>query len=203
MLRKLHLYGELEEKYGREHSLDVESIGEAVRAMEANHPGFVKDINEDREYHLLRGDDLDSCDEIGETEINLNFAKDDFHIMPKAKGDKSGWFSAIIGAIIIISSIYFAPAGMGLWAFLGSGYGTAALFGASLIVSGVSVMMSPAPELDNHTYGDRENPEDRPSDIFNGPINTTQQGGPVPIVYGRHIVGSTVVSFGLEVEDAA
>jgi predicted phage tail protein len=43
-----------------------------------------------------------------------------------------------------------------------------------------------------------KNPQTKPNDtasyLFNGPVNTTEQGNPVPVLYGRLIVGSQVVS---------
>jgi predicted phage tail protein len=45
--------------------------------------------------------------------------------------------------------------------------------------------------------------QDRPSFLFNGVTNNTQQGGPVPIVMGLHLVGSVVVSASLNAEDIA
>ncbi len=40
-----------------------------------------------------------------------------------------------------------------------------------------------------------------PSYTFNGPINTTAQGNPVPLGYGRMIVGSAVISAGITADD--
>lgn len=44
-------------------------------------------------------------------------------------------------------------------------------------------------------------PDERPSFLYSGPVNTTAQGHAVPIVYGVHMVGSTVISAGITVED--
>jgi predicted phage tail protein len=38
---------------------------------------------------------------------------------------------------------------------------------------------------------------------FTGPVNTTAQGNPVPVLYGRMIVGSAVISAGIVAEDQA
>ena len=46
----------------------------------------------------------------------------------------------------------------------------------------------------------QERPEERPSFIFNGAVNTMGQGGPVNLVYGRFLTGSAVVSAGTNAE---
>lgn len=57
--------------------------------------------------------------------------------------------------------------------------------------------MSPQPKgLKN---GD--SPDNSASYSFAGPVNTEAQGNPVPVVYGRMIVGSAVISAGIDAED--
>ena len=46
-----------------------------------------------------------------------------------------------------------------------------------------------------------ERPENKPSYSFNGAVNTTAQGHPVPVGYGRLIVGSAVISAGIDVDE--
>ena len=48
-----------------------------------------------------------------------------------------------------------------------------------------------------------ERPENKPSYSFNGAVNTTAQGHPVPVGYGRLIVGSAVISAGIDVDEIA
>ena len=56
MLRKVHLLGEMGEKYGKEFKFVVTSVGEAIRALNANFPGFSKDIKKDGHYNVCVGD---------------------------------------------------------------------------------------------------------------------------------------------------
>ena len=46
-----------------------------------------------------------------------------------------------------------------------------------------------------------ERPENKPSYSFNGAVNTTAQGHPVPVGYGRLVVGSAVISAGIDVDE--
>lgn len=45
--------------------------------------------------------------------------------------------------------------------------------------------------------------EQNPSFLYNGPVNVTEQGVQVPIVYGTFMTGSVVVSAGITVEQMA
>ena len=56
-----------------------------------------------------------------------------------------------------------------------------------LVLAGAAAMLTP--EVDDG--GGAEAAENY---LFNGPINTVKQGGAVPLVYGRAIVGSTTIS---------
>ena len=62
--------------------------------------------------------------------------------------------------------------------------------GMSLALGGVAQILAPTP----NTPEPKESAENTPSYLFNGAVNTTAQGHPVPIGYGRLIVGSAVIS---------
>jgi predicted phage tail protein len=67
--------------------------------------------------------------------------------------------------------------------------------GASLILGGVSQLITPTPRLSLGT----DSPNDpRKSYSFSGIQNTSRQGTPVPIVYGETLVGSIVISAGTD-----
>jgi len=82
---------------------------------------------------------------------------------------------------------------------LGMTYGSVVLLGASMILSGVVGLLAQPPKPDSPT--DRAAPGDVPSFLFNGVTNNSQEGGPVPLVFGTHLVGSVVVNAGLNAED--
>jgi predicted phage tail protein len=90
----------------------------------------------------------------------------------------------------------------GATAGLGVTFGQIAMIGVSMVFSGVAGLLSSgAPTGKEERATDRARPDDRPSFVFNGVTNNSQQGGPVPIVCGRHLVGSVVIDGGLAVED--
>ena len=72
--------------------------------------------------------------------------------------------------------------------------------GASLILGGVASLISPQPTMGGLTSG-REAAR-LESFTFSGIVNTSKQGMPVPIAYGRVFVGSAVISSGLDVDQA-
>ena len=59
--------------------------------------------------------------------------------------------------------------------------------GWGMIVGGVIGLLTPVPK----TPGSADNGN---SYYFNGPVNTVQQGVPVPLIYGRCLVGSQIIS---------
>ena len=77
-----------------------------------------------------------------------------------------------------------------------TGLGTVAVsLGVSLVLGGIAQMLTPLPKLP--ASGARDEIQ---SDYFNGPVNTTAQGGAVPVLYGELFVGSAVISAGISVE---
>jgi len=201
MLRTVHLGGYLGKKFKPEYKLDVQSAAEAMRAINSlTGNRFCREIQADKYYRVVRGKDLNNESKALNVEtLTMKFDDEDIFITPVPAGSgDDGWFQIILGVVIIAASIYFAPAGMGFAAFMESGYGAAAMFGASLMIGGIATVMTPALSTG---YADREEPDERPSYLFNGPTNTIEQGGPIPVVHGKFQIGSTVISSALVVED--
>jgi len=70
-------------------------------------------------------------------------------------------------------------------------------FGVALVLGGVAQMLSPQPDLGFNNGKDAARLE---SFTFSNIVNTSKQGLPVPIAYGRVFTGSAVVSSGLDVD---
>ncbi|MGY0788554.1 TipJ family phage tail tip protein [Azospirillum argentinense] len=207
MMRRVHLYGALRKEFGKGFTLDVDSVAEVARALEANFPGRFFKALRDGAFKLVRGDRRSGL-VLNEQELTFRLGSGDLHIIPVPKGAAAsqrskGGAKAVIGVAIMAVAIIAAPASAGT--SLGglvvtqtgalTAYGTAAMFGLSMALSGVSMMLSPQAKM-----GDLEQVENRKSFLFNGPVNSIEQGGPVPLIYGRLRVGSTVVSAGMAPE---
>ena len=191
-MRKVKLYGELAKKFGREFMLEVESVAEAVRALSANFPGFEKELMTAHlrgvEY-VVRADKRD----VSEMELNNSLApQETIRIAPIAVGRKKGGiFQTIIGAILIVVGVVLNAFGQTWGTYLVQA-------GVALVAGGIIQMLIPVPKTDDPS----ERPENKPSTYFDGAVNTMAQGHPVPLGYGKLMVGSAVISAGLTVEEA-
>jgi predicted phage tail protein len=134
--------------------------------------------------------------------------RDVFSIAPVLAGAGQGFGRVLAGIGLVALAIVAGPAAggfLGLGAGLAGGAGliggTAAValggIGASLILGGVAQMLSPQPDISALQRG--KEAARLESFSFSGIVNTSQQGMPVPIVYGRAFVGSAVLSSGLDV----
>ena len=79
--------------------------------------------------------------------------------------------------------------------------GTAfSLVGAALVLGGISQAISPSPVQSGNVFERGREAAKMESFSFSGVVNTSKQGLPVPIAYGRLFVGSAVLSSGLDVD---
>jgi predicted phage tail protein len=205
-LRTIHLHGALRERFGPSYRLDVASAGEAGRALAAIVPGFRAFVMP-RAFRVIRGP-LDGGMALGPEDLGFRLGRADLHIVPVVAGAGGGRGGAaakiVIGVLIVAAAVAFAPAGAGLggtaFTVLGSSvtYGSIALVGVGLALAGISQMLAPTPKAADF---DQRNPVDqRPSFLFNGSVNMSEQGGALPLCYGTFWCGSVVVSAGLEAE---
>nr|BAR30630.1 Putative phage-related protein [uncultured Mediterranean phage uvMED] len=224
-MKKVILRGELGKKFGRVHNFDLNTPAEAIRALSANFEGFQRELCEAGErgigYMVQIGRDaMQSLDEID----NPTGSMEAISITPVLQGAGGGGVGQIFAGIgLIAAAIVLGPIGLGVLGATGAIAGTAGVataigyVGAALILGGTSQLLSPtisdspgtfgatsptrARARDSFTPENNEIADNRASYIFNGAVNLTAQGNPVPILYGRMRVGSVVVSAGLSVED--
>lgn len=213
-MKNILLLGELGKKFGRKYRLNVKTPAEAIRALCANFPefeGFVSNSHKRNVgYRVLVGKQ-----DITEEQLHDPMGRADIKIVPViagAGGGGGGIGKILVGAALIVASFYIPGAIFFVEAALATGISvatmaTAAFFvGASLALSGVTEMLSPTPkssDMDGSSASSSENSDNKPSYTFNGAVNTTAQGHPVPVGYGRVIVGSAVISAGITVEEFA
>jgi predicted phage tail protein len=205
-MKVICLYGALGNQFGRVHQYDVSTPAEAVKALSVTLKGFKQALIDGGSYKILIGGKTDL--DISET-VNPVSDRETIRIVPVIAGASSGPLKIIAGAALIYfsgglaagfgatgSAAGVAGATAGTAGFAGITAGTFSAIGVSLVIGGVSqLLFSP-----QSGAGDsQERPENKPSFIFNGAVNTTRQGNPVPLCYGRMIVGSQVISAGLKV----
>jgi len=199
MMRTIHLHGHLREKFGATFRFDVRTAGEAVRALHVNFPNFRVAL-EQGSYAVVRGD-LDEATGLSLELDDINgfqLGAGDLHIVPAIAGskEKGGFLKILLGILLVGAAIFFSGGALG--AAVGAGmlgsavtWGNIAAIGVSLILSGVSRMLSPTDEAEKKDE----------SYMLSGPTNTYGQGSAVPLVYGEVICGSVMISAGLDIED--
>lgn len=184
-LVEVRLYGYLGQQFGRTHRLAVRSAAEAVRALMTLFPTFRRAIRRDQRYQVLvgRGDRRRALDE-QQLEIGLGSA-DIVRIVPVVEGAKrAGVLQTVIGVVLIAVGVY-------------TGNQLLVQFGVQMVLGGVVQMLS---RQRSSNTGDKASTA---SYVLDGPVNVTEQGGPVPLIIGRVVVGSVVASSGLHADDVA
>jgi len=187
------LYGHLGRRFGRVHRYAARSPAEAVRALCATLPGFRRALVEGGAYRVLRG----GRETLGREDIPApHSARDSLRIVPVVAGAGKGLGSILLGAALIgLSFILPTTPLFTLGPFSPSLASMALSTGVQLMFSGVSQALTSTPQAQSV-----EAVSNKPSYAFDGAVNTAAQGNPVPVCYGRLIVGSQVVSAGLSVE---
>jgi predicted phage tail protein len=189
------LLGELGRQFGRRHQMVVSSAAEAVRALSANFPSFERELVSSGErgvgYKVLVG-----RDELNLERLHEPSGQQRITIAPVISGAGGNGLGQIILGAALIAVAWWNPMG---WAAAGSFLSQATLYsvGTSMILGGVVQMIAPTPKASDPS----ERPDNKPSYAFNGAVNTTAQGQPVPVGYGRLIVGSAVISAGIDVDE--
>jgi predicted phage tail protein len=213
MLKKVTLYGELAEKYGKDWSLDVNSPGEAFKALSANNQGFRQFVAYSEErgvgYKVIVGKSyINDYSELGDPS-----GRQEIKIIPVILGAKSKGLGMILMGALIIGGFYMygqsiiaageamgAVTNLGVIDTIGIGVANAGALGSmamrfagSLILGGIASMLAPTPEVPDG---------DKPTNYgFDGAANTAKQGYAIPVAYGQLLIGGTVISSGVSPED--
>ena len=219
-MREIKLYGALAKFVGQRRFLaEISSAGEAVRMLLANFPGLERHMADQRYKVIVDGYDSDL------EELHYP-ASQAIKIVPVLGGAGGGTGKILAGIALVAAAIVFAPAAGGFLGIGGSGAATAATgftmgavasqvvgaIGLSLVLGGVSQLLSPTPQIgsfgpasvgnarsrNTSTQATELDPQESYS--FSGIQNTSRQGTPVPVVYGETIVGSVVISAGIDVD---
>lgn len=181
-IRIIRLYGILGHLFGRYHELVVRSPAEAIGALCNLIDGFEEFMYGAKDRGLTFGV-FTGKRNIEAKQLRYPSGSDEIRIAPVVMGNKrAGLLQTIIGVVLVVAAVFF-PA---LW--------PAAI---TMVAGGVISMLSPQTK----GLGSQDSPNNRASYSFNGPVNTTAQGGAIPVLYGRMIVGSMVISAGIYAED--
>lgn len=177
-LRKIKLYGKLGQLFGREWNLDINSVAEAIKAIDINTNNKFSQYllkNGTKKYYKVCVKNKKNL--ISKDEINTSFGSGDIYITPTISGSgKNGTWQVIAGVILVAVSYYYGGFGPNA-SFFAS---TAGNMGIALILGGVAQMLAPNPNA--------ESTDQRNSYLFQGNATTVYQGTSVGIIYGRALV---------------
>jgi predicted phage tail protein len=104
-----------------------------------------------------------------------------------------------VGRIIVgIALVAFSLLLPGVGAVIGGALMTKiGLIGGALILTGIAELLTPTPTIS------QDEADPRKSFSFSGIQNVSRAGVPVPVVYGETLVGSVVVSAGIDIVQVA
>lgn len=193
MNRKLILQGSAGEALGEEWSVNAPTVGDAFAIIRANKPKefmeyFSRNESQGEFSVKLAGEALE------EAELALhNLGEGDIVVTPMPQGSKlNGVEKIIVAAILIIASWYMGDPTIAADAagamskgmkFLQS---ATQMLGVNMAMSGITQLLMKEPSTDSEEEGA----------MFGGPANTVKHGLPVPVAYGKVLVGGTTINFG-------
>ena len=193
MLRTVKVYGHLAEHCGQSvFEALVRVPADAIKFLLCNFPEL-RGLMRDGYYKVAVGKyDLQLADH--PEQLHYPMAADDVvKIIPVVSGAGGrGIGAALLGAALITTAVFTGGStlALGIGGFSG-GVGISAAvgnIGLALTLGGIATMITPVPQLPEAPG------EGQGGFAFSGAINTSQEGIPVPVVYGEMIVGSVVLS---------
>ncbi len=225
MQQVVRLLGDLGERYGAEHAFyNLRTPADAIKLLSINYPEFKAELITAHEkgigYRVLQaGVDLNF------DELQLPIGQNDLIITPVLVGQ--GGVGKIFAGIGLIAVSFLLP-GAGLFGASAFGafggpiaaagtlttVGTAiSAIGASMILGGVTEMLSPQPDIGVGGVSNRSNLQaTRPESVnrgadgqqsyaYLGAQNTVGVGATIPVAYGKVLIGSHVISADVDVAD--
>ncbi|MBE8597920.1 tail assembly protein [Xenorhabdus sp. BG5] len=195
---KLQLGGHLR-RFGRRYELEVRDAAEAVRCLCYQLKGFHQALSDGYIRIRIAGRDMTEKSIPAGMNHPLNDG-DIVTIVPivSGAGGNMGVGMAILGVVAVGAAFFTGGASIAAWASMGMAGTVAtglAIAGVALIGAGLASMltkMPKGPEIgSSKTDGNQ---------YFSSLENRIGQGYPVPIAYGEMVVGSNVISQGLETE---
>ena len=215
-MKVVKVYGALRKKLGQcRFEFEADTPAQALKALCVNFQGLEKWLIDSEQegvgYRVTVGKEKLTAENASPLVLPWS-EREVFSITPVVVGaGGGGGIDQIFAGIGLVAlAILAGPAGAG---FLGLGAGifsgataaavstTLGLVGTSLILGGVAQLISPAPQNAMAMSMER-GPEAAKleSFSFSGIVNTAKQGMACPVAYGRVVVGSAVISVGLDVD---
>jgi predicted phage tail protein len=218
MIQTVRLLGDLGQRYGVEHKYtNLRTPAEAIKLLCVNHPELQQELITAHEhgigYRVIQAEtDLDYPD------LRLPIGQHDLIVAPVIAGSGGGVGRILIGAALVAGAFFTGGATIGLLGLAAPIAVSTALgaIGASLILGGVSQLLSPQPTIGNlgsnrlgsgdslSTDGPQSvtrGTDGRQSYAYTGAANTVGVGATIPVAYGEVLIGSQLLSANVDVTD--
>ena len=215
MQHKILLLDELGDRWGKTHIYhDLKSPCEAVKLLFINYPDLKSYFATAHEggisFTVVQAGEFLSYED-----LSLPLGQNDLVITPVVTGSR-GAIKAIIGVGFILATGGFgAGAGTALFGMTGKTAvaiaGVASKVGFALLLSGVSDMISPQPQIPSFEFdaplsgftggagGITRGSDGSQSYAYTGAANTVGLGKTIPVVYGKALIGGHILSTNIEV----
>ncbi|EPG1802878.1 tail assembly protein [Citrobacter freundii] len=190
VMTTIKLSGSLAKIFGRAHQRLISTPREVFRALSVTVPGFEKYLNTSKARGLTYAVMVGKRN-ISESDLDFPNAGQEIRIVPVIMGSKrSGLLQTIFGAVLVAVSIWMPGVSIAASNMMFA-------VGASMTIGGVTQMLSPQPG----GLSSKQDADNKASYAFGGVTNTTAQGNPVPLCYGKRRIGGAIISAGIYVED--
>ena len=196
MLTKVILEGEFAKVAKKKvWMLDCSSPAEAIQLISANTGGKIRDwIRENLDNYKICEIECESVngnkEKLTDETFQAKRACKTIRFMPvfTGAGGSSSTLQAIVGVALIVVGAVLCVCGYGVVG------GPMISAGVGMVLGAICTMLMQPSDDDDDDGGSNY--------YFNGAINTTNQGAPVPLVFGRCRVGSAVISSAIDITQA-
>lgn len=186
---KIYLHGALAKLYGNDPiELDVKTPQMMICGLSSQLPDFrnkLKLVSDKVAIIVKDKDNADNSYSVQQFALTIPFVNsEEVHLVPEISG---------AGIEVALVAMYTSLGAVSAAATLAT---ITFQIGVSLILGAVTKMLAPSPDTSGNG---NEAPDERASFIFNGAVNTVAQGGVIPLVYGKCMTGSVVISTDVDV----
>lgn len=197
-LTKITFHGNLAEALGQKNwNLKVSNVAEALRAVDVLSKrklsqAIFANEKQNIKYKILTDDKnlfskpINEAEEAKDSEMFLSKTMKSIDVVPvlEGAGDDAKDIALVVGGAMMF--------GMGLH----TESAMMTMMGAYAFMTGMSNLLAEPPEFED--FREIQQTHKKESYLFSGPINTYNPGGPVPVGYGRVMVGSLAIAYSHE-----
>jgi predicted phage tail protein len=187
---KIILHGSIASPYGeREYEINGSKLYVLLNGLPI---GLRNEIMKKECAYICHKSDTDDFYNIDDKMIGIELSNyDELHIFEKIGGNEPVSLTLIAGFMAMGASAATAGILANIVIFMV----------VAIALGGIATLIMGSPSMGPDGSAKAADAAKRKSFLFNGGINTVEQGGAVPLVYGFTRVGSTVISAGISTKN--